>query len=198
LTEKQTVSVLVVSGSPKDAAKIIEMLPPGQFIPVGSYTNASETKRKLINTPVDIVIINTPLKDEFGVELALEIAKMEPTAVLLFVRTDMYEQVAYKVEDFGVLTLQKPASRQVIMQSIRILVALQARLKAMQEKASDLQSRMEEIRLVNRAKLLLMENLRMTESEAHRYIGKQAMDACVKRIVIAEDIIRRYEGQAQP
>jgi len=118
--------------------------------------------------------------------------------VLLFVRTDMYEQVAYKVEDFGVLTLQKPASRQVIMQSIRILVALQARLKAMQEKASDLQSRMEEIRLVNRAKLLLMENLRMTESEAHRYIGKQAMDACVKRIVIAEDIIRRYEGQAQP
>ena len=112
--------------------------------------------------------------------------------MLLFVRNDMYEQVAYKVEDYGVLTLQKPASRQVILQSIRILVALQAKLKAMQEKASDLQTKMEEIRLVNRAKLLLMEKLKMTEAEAHRYIGKQAMDACVKRTVIAEDIIRKY------
>jgi len=192
MTEKPPVSVLVVSGSPKDSASLIDMLPPAQFSPVGSASNASEAKRKLLNTPFDIVIINTPLKDEYGVELALEIAKTEATAVLLFVRNDMYEQVAYKVEDYGVLTLQKPASRQVILQSIRILVALQARLKAMQEKASDLQSKMEEIRLVNRAKLLLMEKLKMTEAEAHRYIGKQAMDACVKRTVIAEEIIRKY------
>ncbi|MGI5918153.1 MAG: ANTAR domain-containing response regulator [Christensenellales bacterium] len=192
MTEKPPVSVLVVSGSPKDSASLIDMLPPAQFSPVSSASNASEAKRRLLGTPFDIVIINTPLKDEYGVELALEIAKTGTTAVLLFVRNDMYEQVAYKVEDYGVLTLQKPASRQVILQSIRILVALQAKLKAMQEKASDLQTKMEEIRLVNRAKLLLMEKLKMTEAEAHRYIGKQAMDACVKRTVIAEDIIRKY------
>jgi len=192
MTEKPPVSVLVVSGSPKDSARLIEMLPPAQFSPVSSASNAGEAKRRLLSTPVDIVIINTPLKDEYGVELALEIAKTGTTAVLLFVRNDMYEQVAYKVEDYGVLTLQKPAPRQVILQSIRILVALQAKLKAMQEKASDLQGKMEEIRLVNRAKLLLMEKLKITETEAHRYIGKQAMDACVKRTVIAEDIIRKY------
>ena len=192
MTEKPPVSVLVVSGSPKDSANLIDMLPPAQFSPVSSASNACEAKRRLLNTPFDIVIINTPLKDEYGVELAMEIAKTEATAVLLFVRSDMYEQVAYKVEDCGVLTLQKPAPRQVILQSLRILVALQARLKAMQEKASDLQSKMEEIRLVNRAKMLLMEKLKMTEAEAHRYIGKQAMDACVKRAVIAEEIIRKH------
>ena len=53
---------------------------------------------------------------------------------------------------------------------------------------------MEEIRLVNRAKLLLMEHLKMSEAEAHRHIEKAAMDACVKRRNIAEQIIRTYES----
>ena len=51
---------------------------------------------------------------------------------------------------------------------------------------------MEEIRLVNRAKWLLITELKMTEPDAHRYIEKQAMNLCVPRRVIAEDIIKTY------
>ena len=52
--------------------------------------------------------------------------------------------------------------------------------------------KMEEIRLVNRAKWLLIEKLTMTESDAHRYIEKQAMDQCVSRREIAKGIIQTY------
>ena len=52
---------------------------------------------------------------------------------------------------------------------------------------------MEEIRIVNRAKLLLIEQLKMTEKEAHRYIEKHAMDRCVTRRDIAEKIISIYK-----
>lgn len=48
---------------------------------------------------------------------------------------------------------------------------------------------MAEIRLVNRAKWLLIQQHGMTEAEAHHFIEKQAMDRCVKRKVIAEEII---------
>lgn len=51
---------------------------------------------------------------------------------------------------------------------------------------------MKEIRLINRAKWILIEQLKMTESDAHRYIEKQAMDRCVTRTEIAETIIRTY------
>ena len=51
---------------------------------------------------------------------------------------------------------------------------------------------MQEIRLVNRAKWILIGSLKMTEGEAHRYIEKQAMDRCVPRREIAEEIIRTY------
>ena len=51
---------------------------------------------------------------------------------------------------------------------------------------------MEEIRLVNRAKWVLIDQLRMTEQEAHRYIEKQAMDRCVTRRAVAESILATY------
>jgi response regulator NasT len=51
---------------------------------------------------------------------------------------------------------------------------------------------MEEIRIVNRAKWLLISELKMTEPQAHRYIEKQAMDRCVPRRTVAEEIIRIY------
>lgn len=51
---------------------------------------------------------------------------------------------------------------------------------------------MEEIRLVNRAKWLLISELKMEEPQAHRYIEKQSMDLCVPKRQVAEDIIRTY------
>ena len=55
------------------------------------------------------------------------------------------------------------------------------------------EEKMEEIRIINRAKWLLIEQLKMTENEAHRYIEKQAMDRCVTRRTVAENILSTYK-----
>ena len=56
-----------------------------------------------------------------------------------------------------------------------------------------IEEKMEEIRLVNRAKWLLIGELNMTEQEAHRYIEKQAMDRCVTKRAVAEQILSTYK-----
>ena len=56
-----------------------------------------------------------------------------------------------------------------------------------------MEEKMEEIRLVNRAKLLLMEHMKMSEPEAHRYIEKQAMDRCISKATVAQNIINTYK-----
>lgn len=61
------------------------------------------------------------------------------------------------------------------------------------KKAMSVEEKMEEIRTVNRAKWLLIENLKMTEPDAHRYIEKQAMDRCVTKREVAEGILRTYK-----
>ena len=51
---------------------------------------------------------------------------------------------------------------------------------------------MEEIKLISRAKLLLITKLSFSEDEAHRYIEKRAMDDCIKKSAVAMDIIKTY------
>ena len=148
----------------------------------------------LVDRPFDILIINSPLSDDFGIQFASDAAETQGPGILLFVRADLQDPISQKVEDYGILTLPKPVNRQVVYQSVKLLFATRQRLRALEEKATSLQSKMEEIRLVNRAKLLLMEHLKMSEAEAHRHIEKAAMDACVKRRNIAEQIIRTYES----
>ena len=63
----------------------------------------------------------------------------------------------------------------------------------MEKKTVSLEEKMMEIKIVNRAKWTLINSLKMSESDAHRYIEKQAMDRCVSKRVIAEEIIRSYD-----
>ena len=146
----------------------------------------------LIERDVDLVLINTPLPDDFGVQLAVEASEKYNCGVLVFVKAELLEAVEQKVEEYGILTLPRPTSRQIVYQTLHLLAASRRKIRALEEKTSSLQNKMEEIRLVNRAKLLLVECLKMSEAEAHRYIEKTAMDRCVRRREIAENIIRTY------
>ena len=60
------------------------------------------------------------------------------------------------------------------------------------KKALSIEEKMEEIRIVNRAKWLLISELKMDEQGAHRYIEKQAMDRCISKRIVAEEIIKTY------
>ena len=64
----------------------------------------------------------------------------------------------------------------------------------MEKKFETLEDKMDEIRLVNRAKWILIEYLKMTEGEAHRFVEKQAMNMRITKRAAAENIIRTYEN----
>ena len=66
------------------------------------------------------------------------------------------------------------------------------RLRKSEKKALSIEEKMEEIRIVNRAKWILIRELKLDESEAHRYIEKQAMDRCISKRIVAEEIIKTY------
>ena len=184
--------VLIVSAVEKIYEYITEILPPGEFSPILRAASAGEAKRMLVSDEADIVIIHPPLPDEFGTELALDLSG-GTAGVLLLVKNDYFDQVCYKVEREGVLTVGKPSSRQTLYGAVKLAAAMSARLAKMERKNKTLQEKMADIRTVNRAKWLLIENLNMTERDAHYYIEKQAMDMRLSRHEVAENIIRTYD-----
>ena len=191
-TAKKKYRVLVAGSGDKIIDYISEMLPRSSYDPILRAGDAGEVRRMLMDTPVDIVIINTPLSDDFGVELALDLAE-GAMGVLLLVKNELFDQVCYKVEDSGVFTIGKPMTRQGFYGAVKLLSAMTARLSKMEKANRTLQEKMADIRVVNRAKWLLIEHHHMKEQDAHYFIEKQAMDTRLSRREVAENIIRTYD-----
>ena len=186
-------AVLLVSASEKTTSSLKALLPESLYSPVAEARDIQSARRALLENTYDIVIINTPFKDDFGTSLALNICDGSGSGVLLLVKAEHCPDIEAQVSAHGVLTLAKPTSAQLFAQTLRLLCITRERLRGMEKKAVTLQEKMEEIRLVNRAKWLLIEELKMTEQEAHRYIEKRAMDRCVTRRAVAEQILSTYQ-----
>ena len=183
-------SVLSVAAAEKFHTSLRELLPSGRYSPVHSASDAAEARRRLLEYRYDIIVISAPLRDEFGTHLAQHFAENSGAGILLLVKPEYYSDVSAQVTPLGVLALSKPTSPQLMLQCMELLCGTRERLRRMEQKSASIEDKMAEIRLVNRAIWALIENRGMTEQDAHRYIEKQAMDRCVSKRVVAEEILR--------
>ena len=186
-------ATLLVSASQSFVKTLQALLPTSVYDPISVRCDAASARRALLENRFDIVIVNTPLPDEFGTALALDACADSGAGVLLLVRAELFPQVNEQASPGGVLTLPKPLSQTLVSQSLTLLRGTRERLRRMEQKTATLEEKMQEIRLVNHAKWVLIEQLKMTEKEAHRFIEKQAMDRCVTRIPIAQSILSTYK-----
>ena len=182
---------LLVSASEKFDSGMIPLL-DGQGFVTKRVKKCSEARRAAVEESYDLIVINTPLPDEFGSGLAEDVSFGSGAGVLLLTKAEHYPELSAALCPCGVLVMQKPTSAAAIAQSVVLLRATRERLRRMEQRAATVEEKMEEIRIVGRAKLLLIEKLKMTEPDAHRYIEKTAMDRCISKRAVAESIIKTY------
>lgn len=186
-------SVLIVSSSQSFNTSFSALLPQKDYSPVDIVQSISHARRKISERSYDLVIINAPLPDDFGRKFAIDISDSKNTVAMLFVKSDLYEETYTKVFEHGALILRKPTSAAMICQALDWMRSIRRRLGNLEKRTLTLEEKMSEIRIVNRAKWALIESCKMTEADAHRYIEKQAMDQCVTKREIAENILRTYQ-----
>ena len=190
--QERTYAVLLVTVSEKLDTQMRALLPETDFFPVKSARSVGQARRMLQDTRFDLVLIQTPLKDDFGTQLAIDVCTDSSAAALLFVKSELLESVSAKVLEYGVMTLPMPTSSALVSQTLRAMCAQRERLRRMEARQQSLEEKMQEIRLVNRAKWLLIECLSMTEDDAHHYIERQCMDQRITKRQAAENIIKTY------
>ena len=173
-------SVLIVS-SAESGEKIASMLDCMEYGPVKKITNASQARRQTAHDGFDIVIINAPLCDDDGYELALDIAELSGSAVMLAVRGESYDEIRYRVESAGIFTIPKPLSAATFHSALNLIRRSQKRLMALEAENKKLRLKIEELKLIDRAKWMLITEKGMDEAAAHRYIEKGAMDSRMTR-----------------
>jgi response regulator NasT len=185
--------VLVVSGSVQGFTGICEFLKKCGYQNVTHIQNGSEAKQRVSVEDYDITIINAPLKDEFGSELAVNIAQRTISGVILLCKADMADEIADRVFDYGVCVVAKPLNKYMFQQAIRMSMATHSRMTGLKKENQKLQTKINEMRYLNQAKYLLINNLGYSEDEAHKYIEQTAMDTRRTKLEVSKNIIEQYE-----
>lgn len=70
--------------------------------------SGGEARRQMDGKEFEVIVINTPLPDEFGHELGVDAVQKTDAGVILLAKTLTADQIAGRLQDYGVLVLGKP------------------------------------------------------------------------------------------
>jgi response regulator NasT len=186
--------LMVVSSSQKTADSLRALLVPRFYPDACVVSSAARARRELSRRDFRLVLINSPLSDESGDALAKDICHKTATDVVLLAASEGLAGQDASSLPMSLLVLEKPLNRTILEKALQVLQVTQRRNLCLLEENKKLQAKLEESRLVGRAKCALIAYRQMTEEEAHHYIERTAMDSRQPKKEIARDILRIYDG----
>ena len=160
---------------------------------ITSVSSQNEARRLADERGYDIVIIDLPLQSDHGSGLAEDLAENVECQVIIAVNNADYEATAERMENTGVITQAKPITAVNFWYLLRLVAAVEHRIGHYENEQRDLLKKIDDLKKINRAKLVLIGKLGMEESEAHHYIEKQAMDKRISKREAADEILRKYK-----
>jgi len=185
---------LIVSCLEKNKIFLADNLLAASINHIIAVQSCGEARRTLLERDFDLIVIDAPLRDESGEEFARHIASNSAAQVILAVKSEFFEAISAICEDDGVLTISKPVNKAVFWTTLKLAIAAQHRLQRMYKENNQLKQKIEDIRIIDRAKCLLISHLSLSEKDAHKFIEKQAMDMRVSKREVSESILKTYEG----
>lgn len=142
----------------------------------------------------DSVIISTPLSDEFGLDLVADISKVAKNGIVVLAKREIADEVQKKIRFTGAFVLPRPFNKALLIQTIKLTEIAHIGMAKLEEENRQLTQQLSDMKIVNRAKSMLMQYLNLTEDQAHRHIQKQAMDLRKTQRAVAEDILKTYQN----
>lgn len=186
--------ILLVCAQEK-SAKILENTLSSFLNPtIISVSSVAQARKALESSSFGLIMVNLPLPDEDGEGFAKQAAQSTSSGILLLCAKENAEQTLLRCAPQGILVIPKPIVRAAFVQAVYLGLSTGARLADLLQENRQLHSKIEELKLVSRAKAVLIEYLKLTEPQAHRYIEKQAMDLGIHKQEVALNILKTYES----
>ena len=186
--------VLIISHSPQSVQALSELLTDEENTQISVSENATVARKMVKQNRYDLICINAPLSDETGVELTASVARSTDSCVVIIVPQKSFESISSVLIPHGVLVVSKPINKQSFQHYIKFSECFRERILRFSEDSEKLKNIVEDMKIINRAKCLLISCLNMSEQQAHRYIEKQAMDLRISKYQIAKQVIKTYEN----
>lgn len=170
-------------------------------------TEVSEKlKNKLVTEGYEVLLVTNS-----GNEVIREVRKLLPTIVILGYKLkdmtimDLYNRIgnltrflaivnepykSYVQEDTDIFCITSPINNIVLFNSIDMIIQSERRVSRLKEQVSTLEQKIEERKIVEKAKGLLMRKEDLSEEEAFRFLQKKAMNTKKTLIAIANEVLQ--------
>ena len=155
-----------------DGGPLPDLLKQAGYGQVVSACSGARARQLVARQTFDLILCNAPLQDETGEPFCCDCAARTDAGVVLIVGREP-----------------------LFFQTVRMAQIARQRLYTLRRENVELQKKIDEIRLVDRAKCALIQYLQMSEPQAHRYLEKQAMDMRLTRAEVARSVLQTYEKE---
>ena len=90
--------------------------------------SAAEARRRMLESDFELIVVNSPLPDEFGHELCANAVEKTDAGVIFLAKAAAAEQLLTPLSEEGVLLVTKPFSNTFFLQAIHMAAASNHRL----------------------------------------------------------------------
>ena len=136
-------SILIVSAVEQLNTFVKKNISDRHFTTIEVRKSAALAAQELLNRHYDVIIVNAPLPDNFGVDFVLDICGRYTSGIIILSPGEVADDVTERVIDHGVVVLAKPMTARGLVRNIRHLIAIQnkfhdteKKLLSMEDKAS--------------------------------------------------------------
>lgn len=188
--------IIVVSSNKNASETLLDFL-RGSFKCTPKIVDTAYQAKTLLESDAltELVMINSPLLDESGVEFAEYVTENSTANCILLIKAETAEKISERAEKAGVILVGKPFSKTVLYQIVRTVDIAVNRSAELYLRNARLEEKINEIQTIDKAKFMLMEYKGMTESEAHAYIEQYAMNKRKKKSIAALAVIDKLSEQ---
>ena len=140
----------------------------------------------------DVILLYTPIEGSLGDEMAKQFASLSAATVVVITPEKVAARMREKLAGEGILLTTTPLRKHEFFSTLTAAAVCSERTRTLREENAQLRARLAEQKTIEQAKLLLVECLKLSEEQAHKYIEREAMELRTSRVEVARRIISTY------
>lgn len=185
--------IYLALSQPEELKKIKLFLMRQGFTVIDEAHDGTNALRRIRAIQPDLIVTDADLPGLSGIKLA-EIVEEEDIAPIIVLTNTNNDGLWLDLEHpTNIVYLQRPLTKQGLLQTIQLSLVSHYRIKNLKEDIKKLQHQLEERKLIEKAKGILMQKNNLTEQEAYRRLQKQSMNTGIPLGELAKAIILSQE-----
>ncbi len=165
------------------------------YLVTGEIGDARSALRVIFQTEPDLVIMDSKLPGSEGLGI-VRLIEEHRAAPLILLAESHDQNILEEAKGFWIFGyLVKPVADVQLFPAIEIAIANFRKFIDLEEENKRLKKALEDRKLVEKAKGMVMELRGLSEKEAYKYLRKLSMDSCVPIVRVARQIINDFNEQ---